>query len=58
MFKLDLAKGTRETHRELRPRDPSGVVEIVSVVQTPDGSGYAYSQHRILSDLFLVDGLR
>jgi eukaryotic-like serine/threonine-protein kinase len=58
VFKLDLAKGTRETHRELRPRDPSGVVEIVSVVQTPDGSGYAYSQHRILSDLFLVDGLR
>ena len=58
VFRLDLAKGTRETHRELRPRDPSGVVEIVSVVQTPDGSGYAYSQHRILSDLFLVDGLR
>ncbi len=58
VFKLDLAKGTRETHRELRPRDPSGVVEIVPVVQTPDGSGYAYSQHRILSDLFLVDGLR
>ena len=58
VFKLDLAKGMRETHRELRPRDPSGVVEIVSVVQTPDGSGYAYSQHRILSDLFLVDGLR
>ena len=57
VFKLDLAKGTRETHRELRPRDPSGVVEIVSVVQTPDGSGYAYSQHRILSDLFLVSGL-
>ena len=29
-----------------------------SVVATPDGSSYAYSQQRILSDLFLVAGLR
>ena len=58
VFKLDLAKGTAgDAPRAAAPR-PSGVVEIVSVVQTPDGSGYAYSQHRILSDLFLVDGLR
>jgi hypothetical protein len=58
LFRLDLANGNREVRRELRPRDPSGVVEIVSVVATPDGSSYAYSQQRILSDLFLVAGLR
>jgi hypothetical protein len=39
------------------PADSAGVVEIVSVVLTADGSNYAYSYHRILSDLFLVDGL-
>ena len=33
-------------------------MEIVSIQMTPDGRSYAYSQHRILSDLFLVDGLR
>jgi dipeptidyl aminopeptidase/acylaminoacyl peptidase len=58
LFRVDLASGSRELRRELRPRDPSGVVEIVSVVATPDGSSYAYSQQRILSDLFLVAGLR
>jgi eukaryotic-like serine/threonine-protein kinase len=58
IFRLSLETGERETHRDLRPRDPSGVVEIVSVVLTPGGESYAYSQHRILSDLFLVEGLR
>ena len=58
IFRLDLESGAREVHRELKPRDPSGVVEIVSIQLTPDGRSYAYSQHRILSDLFLVDGLR
>ena len=57
LFRLDLANGSREVRRELRPRDPSGVVEIVSVVATPDGTSYAYSQQRILSDLFLVNGV-
>ena len=57
LFRLELATGSREVRRELRPRDPSGVVEIVSVVATPDGTSYAYSQQRILSDLFLVSGL-
>ena len=53
------SRGAREVHRELKPRDAAGVVEIVSGIQlTPDGRSYAYSQHRILSDLFLVDGLR
>ena len=58
VFRLELASGSRQVHRELRPRDSAGVVEIVTVVLTPDGESHAYSQHRILSDLFLVDGLR
>jgi hypothetical protein len=40
------------------PPDAAGVVEIVSVVLTPDVASYAYSYHRILSDLFLVEGLK
>ena len=44
--------------KKLMPPDAAGVVEIVSVVLTPDVASYAYSYHRILSDLFLVDGLK
>jgi len=45
----------------VRRTDGSPAVRLgegVGASFSPDGSGYAYSQHRILSDRFLVDGLR
>jgi len=58
VFLLDLATGRKETVKELMPPDAAGVVEIVSVHLTPDAASYAYSYHRILSDLFLVEGVK
>ncbi len=52
-----MASGNKEPLLELMPPDPAGVVEIVSIVLTADASSYAYSYHRILSDLFLVEGV-
>jgi serine/threonine protein kinase len=57
VIRLELATGEKKTSHELMPTDPAGVVEVVSVALTPDVSSYAYSYHRILSDLFLVEGL-
>ena len=57
VFRLDLESGAKEIIRQLNPPDPAGVVEIVSAQLTPDGASYAYSHHRILSDLFIVQGL-
>ncbi|HJV21219.1 MAG TPA: hypothetical protein VJ570_00925, partial [Holophagaceae bacterium] len=57
IFRLDLVSGQREVVKELVPPDPAGVVEIPSVVLTADASGYAYSYHRILSDLIQVTGV-
>ncbi len=58
VFRLRLDSGAKETAAELMPADPAGVVEIVSVLLTPDATSHAYSYHRILSDLFLVEGLK
>ncbi len=58
VIRLDLATGEKAVSHELMPADPAGVVEVVSVALTPDVSSYAYSYHRILSDLFLVEGIR
>jgi Tol biopolymer transport system component len=58
VFRFDLETGDKTPVRELMPPDPSGVVEITSVLVTPDASAYAYSYHRILSDLLLVEGLK
>ena len=65
---LTLAPGQRLGPYEiLGPLGAGGMGEVSPAVRlgegvagsfSPDGSGYAYSQHRILSDLFLVDGLR
>lgn len=57
VMRLDLSTGRKERCLDLMPPDPAGVVEIVSVQLTPDAASYAYSYHRILSDLILVEGL-
>jgi hypothetical protein len=57
VFLLELATGRKQPIKELMPPDSAGVVEIITVSITPDAASYAYSYHRILSDLFLVEGV-
>jgi len=56
--RLDLRTGRRETWKEIRPADTSGVPAIEEVYLTPDGRNYIYSHERTLSTLYLVEGLR
>jgi serine/threonine protein kinase/Tol biopolymer transport system component len=56
--RLDVGTGRRETWKDLLPADPAGVERISNVLVTPDGKGYAYCYARLLSDLFVVEGLR
>ena len=56
--RLDLATGRRKPWREILPSDATGVVRISSVFVSPDGTFYAYAYSRVLSNLFLVEGLK
>jgi Tol biopolymer transport system component len=56
--RLDLATGRRELWKQLTPLDPAGVFSIDPVLITPDGKAYVYSYRRMLSELYLVEGLR
>ncbi len=56
--RVDVESGRRELWRDLLPADPAGVERISNVVVTPDGKGYAYCYARLLSDLFVVEGLK
>jgi Tol biopolymer transport system component len=58
VVRLNLATGKREPWKELLPTDPAGVVTITPILLTPDGKTYAYSYPRILSQLFLGEGLK
>jgi eukaryotic-like serine/threonine-protein kinase len=58
VYRVDLATGRRQLWKELAPSDPSGVDEIPLISITPDGKSYVYSYDRVLSDLYLVEGLK
>ena len=56
--KLDLATGRVEPWKELTLEDLAGVVRIDPVRVAPDGRSWAYSYIRVLSNLYVVEGLR
>jgi Tol biopolymer transport system component len=53
--KVNLATGARTRVRELRPGDPSGLINVGPVFVTPDEKTIVYSYTRLLSDLYLIE---
>ncbi|HTO87545.1 MAG TPA: protein kinase [Thermoanaerobaculia bacterium] len=58
VYLLDITTGRKQLFRELMPSDSAGVTGVAPPHFTPDGSFYAYSCLRTLSDLYLVEGLK
>jgi Tol biopolymer transport system component len=58
VFRLELDSGKRTLWKQLMPPDPAGVEFIGPVLPTPDGKSYVYGYRRLLSDLYLVEGLQ
>ncbi len=58
IYRLDLATGQKKLWKHLMPSDPAGVNIIFPILVTPDGKSYVYGHRRILSDLYLVEGLK
>jgi Tol biopolymer transport system component len=56
--RLDLATGKAVLWKDLMPADAAGVTAVFVEKVLPDGSAYAYSYGRSLSDLYLVEGLK
>jgi hypothetical protein len=58
VYRADLSTGQRTLVLQLMPSDPSGVVNLQTVVLSRDAKAYAYNYRRILSELLVVKGLR
>jgi Tol biopolymer transport system component len=58
VYLLSLNTGQRKLWHELVPPDPAGVEYVGPVLPTPDGKAYVYGYRRLLSDLYLVEGLK
>ena len=58
VYLLEIASGRRTLWKQLMPPDPAGVEYVGPVLPTPGGKAYAYGYRRLLSDLYLVEGLK
>ncbi len=58
VYRLDPATGKRVLWKQLIPPDSAGVRSIGPIVVTPDGKTYVYGYHRVLAELYLVQGLK
>jgi eukaryotic-like serine/threonine-protein kinase len=58
VYSVDVASGRRELWKEFAPRDPTGLTDISADAITPDGKTLVFAYHHILSDLYVVEGLK
>jgi serine/threonine protein kinase len=56
--RLDLQSGQRSLWKQLMPSDPAGVETIGPILMTPDAKTCVFGYHRMLADLYLVEGLK
>jgi serine/threonine protein kinase/Tol biopolymer transport system component len=56
--RVELGTGRRIPWKDLKPADPAGIDRIGDIVMTPDGRYYLYHAVRLLSDLYLAEGLQ
>jgi hypothetical protein len=56
--RVDVTTGNAALWREIAPADRTGMIEVASVRVSQDESTYAYTVRRLLSELYLVDGMK
>jgi len=57
VLRVDVATGRTKVWKRLMPADGAGVIWLDRLL-TADGKGFVYTYHRLLTDLYLVDGLK
>jgi hypothetical protein len=58
IYRLDIVTGQRSRWKRLAPPDPAGVFPVSNLAMTPSGNAYFYNYRRVLSELYVVSGLR
>jgi eukaryotic-like serine/threonine-protein kinase len=58
VYKLDIKTGQRTLWKQLLPSDPAGVENIGPIYITRDAKTCVFGYHRMLADLYLVEGLK
>jgi serine/threonine protein kinase len=56
--RVDFPSGKRTLWKQIVPADAAGVDTVQRTFFTPDMKSYVYSYNRVLSDLYLIEGLK
>ena len=58
VYRVDVHSGKRTLWKQLMPSDPAGVETIGPIIMTADAKMCVFGYHRMLADLYLVEGLK
>ncbi len=58
VFSIDISTGKRTLFKTFSPADPIGVVGDLAPIFSADLKSYVYTYARIISDLYILDGLK
>jgi hypothetical protein len=56
--RVDVATGNAVPWSEIAPADRTGMISVASVLISDDESTISYTVRRLLSELYVVDGLK
>jgi eukaryotic-like serine/threonine-protein kinase len=58
VYRVEVASGRRDLWKEFVPHDPTGLTDSYASAITPEGKTLVFTYNRILSDLYVVEGLK
>ncbi len=58
VYRLNVLSGERQFFKEFHTPDPTGLCDMSHILLSADGRAYVYSYMRMLSELYMVKGLK
>jgi eukaryotic-like serine/threonine-protein kinase len=58
IYRLNIENGQRQLFKELNPSDETGLCDLTNILFSPNGKAYVYGYTRLLSEIYLVNGLK
>jgi hypothetical protein len=58
LWKVDIQTGKLVLWKQVTPPDPVGLLDLTPIRVSPDCQSYSYSPLNVLSEVYLVTGLR
>jgi hypothetical protein len=58
IYRLNIDNGQRQMFKEINPSDETGLCDMTMILFSANGKAYVYGYTRLLSEIYLVNGLK